>query len=146
MKISRNVRIASIFILLSLVIIFLVYLSFLYRSVVSIDDEHTIKITPRSNDPQNSNKTMISTSPTPNPPGVYSNGMQVHISGTGGDGLRIREFAGLEETPLFLGAEGEKFEIINGPEIFDNAIWWMIQSLENPNKQGWAVQDFLNQY
>ena len=146
MKISKNVLIAATFICLSLGLIFLIYLSILSRSVVSLDYASTIKLTPRSNDLINSNNAIVSASPTANPPGVYSKDMNVKIIGTGGDGLRIRAFAGLEETPMFLGAEGEEFKIIDGPEIFDSAIWWKIQSVENPSKTGWAVQDYLSQF
>ncbi|MDO9547043.1 MAG: hypothetical protein Q7J07_09900 [Pelolinea sp.] len=146
MKISKNVIIAAAFICLAFVFIFLIYLAFLSRVVISIDDGSTIKITPRSYDPLNSNDAMDSTTPTPNPPGVYSKGMHVQIAGTGGDGLRIREFAGLDKTPLFLGLENEEFQIIDGPEIYDSSIWWKIRSVENSSKIGWAVQDYLNQF
>ena len=88
---------------------------------------------------------LLIASQTPNLPGVFSVGMHVQIYMTGGDGLRIRSIAGFDGTPMFLGSEGENFEILEGPEIIDSTIWWKIASVSNPKKTGWAVQDYLSQ-
>jgi len=84
-------------------------------------------------------------SQTPNLPGVFSVGMYVQISKTGGDGLRIRSIAGFDGIPMYLGSEGERFEIVEGPKINEGKIWWKIVSINNPQKIGWAVQDYFMQ-
>lgn len=147
MKISRNVIIAAIIISLIFVFLFLIYLTLLTQSVITLTDAATILITPRLEN-WNSTKSsdgLLKASQTPNPPGVFSVGMYVQISNTGGDGLRIRSFAGFDGVPVYLGQEGEEFEIIEGPRIKDSEIWWKITSLSEPQKIGWAVQDFLLQ-
>ena len=70
--------------------------------------------------------------------------MKVHIFKTDGDGLIIRSSAGFTGIPIYLGLEREEFEIIEGPKIIDSEIWWRIASIEDPQKVGWAVQDYLN--
>jgi len=69
--------------------------------------------------------------------------MQVSISGTGTDGLRIHSDAGLKTPTLFLGSEGEEFIIQSGPKLADNEIWWLIESQQNTTRSGWAAQKFL---
>ncbi len=147
MKISRNVIIAALIISLILVLFFLIYQTLLTQSVVILTDAATILITPRLenwNSTKSSNE-LLKASQTPNPPGIFSVGMYVHISNTGGDGLRIRSFAGFDGVPVYLGQEGEQFEIIGGPMIKDSEIWWKIASISETQKIGWAVQDFLLQ-
>ena len=44
---------------------------------------------------------------------------------------------------MFLGTEGEEFEIIQGPNIEDNTVWWFIEGIANSSRKGWAAQDYL---
>lgn len=143
MKISKNVIIAAVIISLILVFFFLIYQTLLTQSVIILTDTSTILITPRLE--SWSSTKLLKASQTPNLPGVFSVGMYVHIFNTGGDGLRIRSFAGFDGVPLYLGQEGEEYEIIDGPQIKDSEIWWKIASKSEPQKIGWAVQDFLLQ-
>lgn len=76
-------------------------------------------------------------------PGVVSLGMTVQVAGTGQDGLRMRTEPGTDETVLFLANEGEYFTIVDGPVIRDSLIWWKIQALDDAQKSGWSVQDYL---
>ena len=147
MKISRQVFIAAIIISLISVFFFFIYHTLLTQSIIILKDTSTIMITPRleSRNPTKSGNELLIASQTPNLPGVFSVGMYVHISKTGGDGLRIRSFAGFDGIPMYLGSEGEEFEIIEGPKINDSKIWWKIASIINPKKEGWAVQDYLMQ-
>jgi len=92
-----------------------------------------------------SSNELLKSSQTPNLPGVFSVGMYVHISKTGGDGLRIRSLAGFDGIPIYLGSEGEEFVIVEGPEINEGKIWWKIVSISNPQKIGWSVQDYFMQ-
>ena len=147
MKISRQVFIAAITISLILVFFFLVYQALLTQSKVSLKDTSTIMITPYSGD-WNSTRVsdeLLKASQTPYLPGVFSVGMYVYVSNTGGDGLRIRSSAGFDGIPMYLGSEGEEFEIIEGPKINEGKIWWRIVSINIPKKIGWAVQDYFIQ-
>ena len=147
MKISRHVFIAAIIISLIFVFFFFVYQILLTQSKISLKDTNTIMITPYLGDwnSANSSNDLLKPSQTPNLPGVFSVGMYIHISKTGGDGLRIRSFAGFDGIPIYLGSEGEEFEIIEGPKINEGKIWWKIVSINNPQKNGWAVQDYFMQ-
>jgi hypothetical protein len=111
-----------------------------------METTNNLKITAQLSQQINTLDDSESATQSPNPPGVYSVKMLVRISGTGEDGLRIRANAGLNEVTMFLGSEGEVFEIIDGPEIIDNSIWWKIQAIDNHSKFGWAVQVYLSQY
>ena len=147
MKISRHVFIAASIIGLIFVFFFLIYQVFLTQSHIILKDTSTIVITPNLdswNSTKSSNELLVATQ-TPNPPGVFSVGMHIHIYKTEGDGLRIRSSAGFDGIPMYLGSEGEEFEIVEGPNINDSKIWWKIVSISNPQKIGWAVQDYLMQ-
>lgn len=147
MKISRHVFIAASIIGLIFVFFFLIYQVFLTQSHIILKDTSTIVITPildSWNSTKSSNELLVATQ-TPNPPGVFSVGMHIHIYKTEGDGLRIRSSAGFDGIPMYLGSEGEEFEIVEGPNINDSKIWWKIVSISNPQKIGWAVQDYLMQ-
>ena len=77
------------------------------------------------------------------PPGVIAAGGYVQITGTGGDGLRLRETAGLEQRIRVLGAENEIFLVIDGPEERDGYVWWYLEGPYDSTRSGWAVANFL---
>ncbi len=147
MKIPKQVFIAAIIISLLFAFFFYIYQALLTESIIILKDTSTIMITPRlgSGNSKKSNNEVFKASQTPNHPGVFSLGTYVYISKTGGDGLRIRSFAGFDGIPMYLGSEWEEFEIIGGPKIIDSKIWWKIVSINNPQKIGWTVQDYLMQ-
>ena len=147
MKFSRPVLIAAIIISLIFTLSFIFLQILISRSVIILNDTNTILITPQLGDLDSTkiSDELLQASQTPNLPGVFSTGMVVHIFQTGGDGLKIRSFAGFEGIPVYLGSEGEEFEITAGPEIVDSKIWWKIVSISNPQKSGWAVQEYLTQ-
>jgi ABC-type lipoprotein release transport system permease subunit len=80
---------------------------------------------------------------TPPMVGVIALGMNVQVSGTGNEGLRMRAGAGIDQQTMFLAQDGESFRIIEGPLIQDSLIWWRIQALNDSNKVGWSVQDYM---
>ena len=145
MRISKPAITAGLIIGFILILFFVLYQVILAQSQLTLSDTSVIFITPHSeienSSTQNENE-MDPLQPT-NIPGVFYTGMAVQIHDTGGDGLRIRASAGLEGTPVYLGQEGENFEIIEGPEIVDSKIWWKIVSIDDPQKKGWAVQEFM---
>lgn len=82
-------------------------------------------------------------SPTPDSVNGIQIGGYVQISGTGGDGLRLRRDPSLNGEIVYLGLEGEIFQVKGGPEDRDGYLWWQLEAPLNPNRQGWAVSDFL---
>jgi hypothetical protein len=79
----------------------------------------------------------------PDPGSAIQVGMTVHISGTGGDGLRIRKEPGVNATPLFMGADNEEFIVKDGPQTADNLTWWYIVAPFDEKRQGWAAANYL---
>jgi hypothetical protein len=93
--------------------------------------------------------TSTPSTPTPSPgdipsaPGNLSVGAFVQVSGTEGDGLRLRQGPGLEFDPEYLGLEAEIFEIIDGPQNADGYIWWHLVTPSDETRNGWAVSNYL---
>jgi len=80
--------------------------------------------------------------PTPLP-GVISVGAYVQISGTGTDGLRLRETPGLDGRVRFVGIEAEVFLVQDGPREADGYTWWLLVAPYDENVRGWAVANYL---
>ncbi len=74
---------------------------------------------------------------------TISVGQQIQISGTGGSGLRLRFQAGLNSEVRLLGAEGEIFLVMDGPQEVDGYTWWYLENPQDRNRRGWAVADYL---
>lgn len=70
-------------------------------------------------------------------------GAYVQITGTGGDGLRLRSEPGLSGTILMLGAESEVFEVRDGPRSADGYEWWYLVGLYDNTRRGWGVSNYL---
>jgi hypothetical protein len=96
---------------------------------------------------------------TPTPPGVPAipsptlpsgegvilvPGDLVEVTGTGGEGLRLRRAAGLEADIVVLGVESEVFRVIAGPATADGYTWWQLVNPYDSEKQGWAVGLYLS--
>lgn len=75
--------------------------------------------------------------------GGIAHGQYVQISGTGGDGLRIRSGAGTDKPPLFLGWEAEVFQVLDGPREANALVWWFLVSPSDENRKGWAASSYL---
>lgn len=86
---------------------------------------------------------MLEATGTPSMVGVIALGMNIKVSGTGNEGLRMRSGAGIDQQTMYVAQEGEPFQIIDGPKVLDSLIWWKIQALNNPGKTGWSVQDYM---
>ncbi len=90
--------------------------------------------------------------PTPTPtrlvppapaPGVITLDAYVQITGTGGDGLRLRTDPGVESEVRLLGAEDEVFQVKDGPRESDGYTWWYLVGLYEATRRGWAVANYL---
>ena len=93
----------------------------------------------------------ISPTPTHNPaigtptpqPNVIAVGGYVQISGTNGEGLRLRDAPGLNSNHLFLGFDTEVYQVTEGPEDLDGYTWWHLRAPYDETRTGWAASDFL---
>jgi hypothetical protein len=80
--------------------------------------------------------------PTPAPTGIAI-GNYVQITGTEGQGLRIRSEPGLNGESVFLGYDSEVFIIQDGPREADGFVWWYLVAPYDETRVGWAASDFL---
>jgi hypothetical protein len=70
------------------------------------------------------------------PANVIAVGGYVQITGTGGDGLRLREL-------LFLDEESEVFQVRDGPQEANGYTWWYLVAPYDESRSGWAAANFL---
>lgn len=82
------------------------------------------------------------TPPSP-PPGELAVGAYVQVTGTGGDGLRMRDKPGLDGKILFVASESEVFEVAKGSVEMDGYSWWRLVGPFDDTRQGWAVANYL---
>ena len=145
MRIPRQSIIAGIVICFILVLLFIVFQVFLDQLDIIVENKSTIFLTPVSEkfESINSSEENFGLNLSPTETGIFSFGKQVHINNTGGEGLILRDFAGFDGKPLYLGLDKEEFEIIGGPTMIGDHIWWKIKSIVDPQKEGWSIQDFL---
>ena len=76
-------------------------------------------------------------------PGTIGIGGYVQISGTEGEGLRIRSAAGLNSNTVFRGEEAEVFVVRDGPQEIDGYTWWYLVAPYDETRAGWAAAEFL---
>ena len=81
--------------------------------------------------------------PTAVPTGIAL-GNYVQITGTEGEGLRIRSEPGLNGSPEFLGFDSEVFVVKDGPRAVDGYVWWYLVAPYDETRAGWAASDFLS--
>ncbi len=97
---------------------------------------HTPNVTPvPTNDPN-----IVTPTLAPNTLGI---GGYVQISGTEGEGLRIRVVPGLTGDTVFFGGESEVFIVRDGPQTVDGYTWWYLVAPYDETRAGWAAADFL---
>lgn len=70
-------------------------------------------------------------------------GVRVRVGGTGGAGLSIRASASTTAERVDIAAEGEAFLVAGGPMEAEAYTWWFLRDEANPDREGWAVADFL---
>jgi hypothetical protein len=145
MRIPRQSIIAGIVICFILVLLFIVFQVFLDQLEIIVENKSTIFLTPVSEkfESNNSSEENLGLNLSINGTGFFSFGKRVHVNNTGGEGLILRDFAGFDGKPLYLGLDEEEFEIIEGPIMIGDHIWWKIKSIVDPQKEGWSIQDFL---
>jgi len=80
--------------------------------------------------------------PSPTPTGLAL-GSYAQITGTDGQGLRIRSAPGLDGEFVFLGYDSEVFLVKDGPQTVDGYVWWYLVAPYDETRAGWAASDFL---
>lgn len=105
--------------------------------------EITVIAAPTSTSSAPATATIDPFAPTPAPTGIAL-GNYVQISGTEGEGLRIRSEPGLNGEFEFLGYDSEVFIIKDGPRQADGFIWWYLVAPYDETRNGWAAADFLS--
>jgi len=70
-------------------------------------------------------------------------GSVVQISGTQGQGLRIRSDPGLNGKQLFLGFDTEAYTVLDGPRNVDGYDWYYLAAINDQTRTGWAASSFL---
>lgn len=90
--------------------------------------------------------TRVIETPTPTSPpaidGIYV-GSYVQITGTEGQGLRLRSGPRIDNPPRFLGMDAEVFQVIDGPKESDGFVWWYLEAPYDPGRSGWAASQYL---
>lgn len=84
--------------------------------------------------------------PTPTPtakPGEILTESVVQVHGTEGTGLRFRQSPGLDGVELFMGFDTEVFNVLDGPRQADGYTWYYLAAVNDANRKGWAVSQFL---
>jgi hypothetical protein len=88
----------------------------------------------------------ISAVPTTTPlsnSGEFAIGQTVQVSGTGGEGLRLRVDPSIQAQVLIIGQDGEVFQVRDGPHQVDGYIWWYLVAVNDETRFGWGVGDYL---
>ena len=80
---------------------------------------------------------------SPTSPSGIAIGNYVQITGTEGQGLRIRAEPGLGGEFQFLAYDSEVFVVQDGPREVDGYVWWYLVAPYDDTRVGWAAADFL---
>jgi hypothetical protein len=118
------------------------------KALIPVTAEVTVIPAPTAVPPTPTPTAMQSPTPTSDvppspPPGVIATGAYVQITGTGGDGLRLRTEPGLDAEVRILGAEAEVFLVQDGPRQVDGYTWWYLVGPYDSTRRGWAVSNYL---
>jgi len=81
--------------------------------------------------------------PSATPTGLLL-GNYVQITGTEGQGLKIRVTPGLDGEFKFLAYDAEVFVVQDGPQTVDGYVWWYLVAPYDDTRAGWAASDFLS--
>lgn len=76
---------------------------------------------------------------------AFSPGQLVSISGTEGEGLRLRDAPGLNSSVRLVALENEVFEVMEGPVAADGYTWWRLTNPYDRSKDGWGADQYLRE-
>ena len=70
-------------------------------------------------------------------------GALVEVYDTGPTGLSVRPQPGTGGYLNFVAHDGDRFQIVDGPDSRNDYIWWKLESVNDPERNGWAVSNYL---
>ncbi|MBI3241404.1 MAG: hypothetical protein HYZ49_03830 [Chloroflexi bacterium] len=76
-------------------------------------------------------------------PGVINLGSFVQVVRTDGDPLKLRQAPSLSGEVNYLALPSEVLKVANGPTIADGFTWWFLVDPADENRNGWAVENYL---
>ena len=79
----------------------------------------------------------------PIPMGNIKIGDYVQVTGTGGDGLRLHETAGVASKVNYIAIDTQLFTVKDGPVDVDGYAWWELQDPYTDEVVGWGVANYL---
>ena len=120
-----------------------------YQTKVNTVPKAEITILPPAVIPTVDTSFLVIVPTTTIPPGTVNGGefpinSYVQITGTGGNGLRLRAKPGTDSQVNFVAAESEVFKVIDGPVQLGDYSWWLIVAPYDDLRRGWAAGDFLS--
>jgi hypothetical protein len=134
----------SLFIILAIFLIFI----FLPKNQVENQELAMVTIIPAPTSTPMMSLTIV---PTPTPEiteraissGKFQIGDFAQITGTSGDGLRLRSGPSRSDSVNFIGLDAEVFEVIDGPVEADGFTWWYLEAPYDKTRNGWSVDEYL---
>jgi len=135
--------------IVGVIYLLLLFTGLVYKEALAMTPQANVTIIPALQVPTIDTNFLI-IAPTPTQSTVQTDGeafnieSYVQITGTGGNGLRLRASPGTDADVNFIAAELEVFKIIGGPIQLGDYIWWQLIAPYDENRQGWAVSDFLS--
>jgi hypothetical protein len=81
--------------------------------------------------------------PTPTSSPDIAIGRYVQVTGTEGYGVSLRSGPGENYTRMDVALEGEVFIVVEGPTVTGGSAWWKIRDEDNPEREWWAVANFM---
>lgn len=138
--------IAFITVLLLLISFVLIFLLVFPPEAIVHEPTPYVNIIPAPSESATIDISKIITTPTTKPLVVINGisiGSYVQIFGTENTGLRLRERPGLQTNIVFIASESEVLEVLDGPMDVDGKTWWFLAAPYDPNRKGWAVNNYL---
>ncbi len=75
--------------------------------------------------------------------GSINLGSFVQVVRTDGDPLKLRQAPSLSGETNYLALPSEVLKVVNGPTIADGFTWWFLVDPTDENRNGWAVENYL---
>lgn len=86
---------------------------------------------------------LFTSTPTAVSIGGVTIGSYVQITGTQGEGLRLRAGPGTDNAMRFVGMDDEVFRVKDGPKSADGFSWWYLEAPYDPSRSGWAASKYF---
>jgi hypothetical protein len=140
--------IIGFFVTLMVILAIFALLIFLPKNQTSNDQLANITVIPAATSTPMVNLTVVPTPTVENIQSLISSykfqiGDFVQITGTSGEGLRLRSGPSRSDSVNFIGLDAEVFEVIEGPIEADGFTWWYLEAPYDKTRNGWSVDEYL---